>query len=194
MTPIVTKKLLQAPVLRFFLAAVAILATVVCVYVGRAGKHAFVIPEGIEMISLSHQSWDASGWARTSRLWRDGRSEVIVVDRDVEKNYPGPRTVSFTEDGIVPRLEVVTFSEPLSREEAKARFQAALEAGITELKTFKPDYVDGSGCEVGVQIDGRLIETVIPEFMGSTKGTENHRRFIAVSRIMSFPKRTDGDK
>ncbi len=58
-------------------------------------------------------------------------------------------------------------------------------AGIHRLKTFKPDYLDGSGTLVGVEIDGKLIETVIPMFLDRDWGSVNHKRFIAVSKVLS---------
>ena len=48
---------------------------------------------------------------------------------------------------------------------AKDKFDQALAAGIRLLETFKPDYVDGSGTLVGVQVDGELKETVVPLFL-----------------------------
>ncbi len=38
---------------------------------------------------------------------------------------------------------------------------------------------------VGVHIDGKLIETVIPMFLDRHKGSSNHKRFMAVSRVLS---------
>ena len=51
--------------------------------------------------------------------------------------------------------------------------------------TFKPDYLDGSGTLVGVEIDGKLIETVIPMFLDQDRGSINRKRFIAVSKVLS---------
>jgi len=68
---------------------------------------------------------------------------------------------------------------------AKDKFNQALAAGICLLKTFKPDYVDGSGTVVGVQLNGELKETVIPMFLDRHRGTANHQRFIAVSNALS---------
>lgn len=68
---------------------------------------------------------------------------------------------------------------------AKDKFDQALVAGIRLLETFKPDYVDGSGTLVGVQIDGELKETVIPMFLDRHQGSANHKRFVAVSKVLA---------
>jgi hypothetical protein len=68
---------------------------------------------------------------------------------------------------------------------AKDKFNQALAAGIGLLQTFRPGYLDGSGTVVGVQIDGELRETVIPMFADRDKGSANHQRFVAVSKILS---------
>ncbi|UCD90699.1 MAG: hypothetical protein JSW04_04525 [Desulfobacterales bacterium] len=68
---------------------------------------------------------------------------------------------------------------------AKDKFNQALAAGIHLLKTFRPNYVDGGGTLVGVQIKGELKETVIPMFLDQHTGSANHQRFIAVSKVLS---------
>ncbi len=68
---------------------------------------------------------------------------------------------------------------------AQDKFNRALAAGINLLETFKPDYVDGGGTLVGIQIDGEVKETVIPMFLNRNTGSANHKRFIAVSEILS---------
>ncbi|MFQ5846091.1 MAG: hypothetical protein ACE5IQ_00280 [Candidatus Methylomirabilales bacterium] len=76
--------------------------------------------------------------------------------------------------------------EPAFPEDAaRDKFLKAFEAGIHLLETFRPDYVDGSGTLVGIQIDGKLKETVIPMFSDKNKGTRNHKRFLAVSTILA---------
>lgn len=67
----------------------------------------------------------------------------------------------------------------------KSKFDRAVAAGIHLLKTFEAGYVDGSGMLVGVQINGELTATVIPMFLDQHQGSANHRRFIAVSKVLS---------
>lgn len=50
-------------------------------------------------------------------------------------------------------------------EVAREKFQRAFEAGIHLLESFRPDYVDGEGTLVGIQIHGELKETVVPMFL-----------------------------
>jgi hypothetical protein len=45
-------------------------------------------------------------------------------------------------------------------------------------------YVDGGGTRVVVRMGGQRKETVIPMFMDRDKGTINHKRFLAVSKIL----------
>ncbi|NNG07571.1 MAG: hypothetical protein HKM90_07535, partial [Desulfobacteraceae bacterium] len=51
---------------------------------------------------------------------------------------------------------------------------------------FRPDYVDGSGTLVGIQIGGEVKETVIPMFLDRNMGSANHNRFLAVSDVLSY--------
>ncbi len=140
----------------------------------------------IEMIFWEAQSWEAGGGRSRLTIWADGRSEVMVVPdapllleskslrlRDgwqIEQGNKGPYFV---------RKNV--YSEKV----AKEKFDRAFAAGIQLLETFKPDYVDGSGTLVGVQVDGKLKETVIPMFLDRQQGSANHKRFIAVSKVLA---------
>ncbi len=71
------------------------------------------------------------------------------------------------------------------RDVAREKFTKAFEAGIHFLESFRPDYVDGNGTLVGIQIDSKLKETVIPMFLDKNRGTRNHKRFLAVSDILA---------
>ncbi len=71
------------------------------------------------------------------------------------------------------------------RDVAREKFTKVFDAGIHLLESFRPDYVDGSGTLVGIQIDGKLKETVIPMFLDKNRGTRNHKRFLAVSEILA---------
>jgi len=138
------------------------------------------------MIFWEHQSWEVGGGRNRLTIWADGRSEVTVVPdasfrHSQEKLQPrkgwimkeGRRGLYFVHPDAFPK------------EVAKDKFQKAFAAGIHLLKTFKAQYVDGSGTLVGVQIGSRLQETVIPMFGDAQKGTRNHERFLAVSEVLS---------
>ncbi len=71
------------------------------------------------------------------------------------------------------------------RDVAREKFTKAFDAGIHLLESFRPDYVDGSGTLVGIQIDGKLKETVIPMFLDKNRETRNHKRFLAVSEMLA---------
>ena len=138
------------------------------------------------MIFWEPQSWEAGGGRSRLTLWADGRSEAVVVPdeyfqpsseklhlRDGWVKEQGANGLYFVRANVFP----VTV--------AKDKFNQALAAGIGLLKTFKPGYVDGSGTVVGVQINGELKETVIPMFLDQHRGSANHQRFIAVSKVLS---------
>lgn len=140
----------------------------------------------VEMIFWEAQSWEAGGGRSRLTLWADGRSEVVVVPdaplllkskslhlRDGWRMEQGNKGPYFVRENVYPQNV------------AKDKFDQALAAGIRLLETFKPDYVDGSGTLVGVQVDGELKETVVPLFLDQQKGTANHKRFIAVSKVLA---------
>jgi hypothetical protein len=140
----------------------------------------------VEMIFWEQQSWEAGGGKSRLTIWADGRSEVMVVPetyfqpnseklhlRDGWVMKEGANGLCFVRANVFP-VNV-----------AKDKFNQALAAGISFLQTFKPGYVDGSGTVVGVKIAGELKETVIPMFLDQHRGSANHQRFIAVSKVLS---------
>jgi hypothetical protein len=152
-----------------------------------AGPELNPIPDGVEMIVWEHQNWETNGGFERLTLWSDGRSEVVVVPlryaHDDQENlrpkngwrrvsHQSPRHVEFVRENIYPP------------DVARTKFREALAAGIHLLTSFKPGYVDGGGTRVVIRIRGREKETVIPMFMDREKGTLNHKRFIAVSKVL----------
>jgi hypothetical protein len=139
--------------------------------------------EPIQMIFWEKQSWESGGPSERLTLWADGRSEITV--RQLGK----PRK---TRPGWSAREEkpwtVYTKASPYSAEKTRQKFAAAIAAGIGELRTFPPGYADGSGTLSGVSVDGKLTTTVIPMFLHEgqkdNKGSENHKRFLAVDAIL----------
>lgn len=140
----------------------------------------------VEMIFWESQSWEAGGGRSRLTIWADGRSEVVVVPdaplrlqseklhlQEGWRMEPGRKGPYFVRKNVFPENV------------AKDKFDQALVAGIRLLETFKPDYVDGSGTLVGVQIDGELKETVIPMFLDRHQGSANHKRFVAVSKVLA---------
>jgi hypothetical protein len=141
---------------------------------------------GVKMIFWERQSWETGGGRSRLTIWADGRSEVVVVPeapfllkskkfrlRDGWRMEQGGRGPYFVRKNVFPEKI------------AKHKFNQALAAGIHLLETFKPDYVDGSGTLVGVQVGGELKEMVIPMFLDRQQGSANHKRFIAVSKVLA---------
>jgi hypothetical protein len=166
-------------ILIIYLLAVPVFAT---------GSDTNSIPDGVEMIVWEHQNWESNGGFERLTLWSDGRSEVVVLPlqhaRDDQDNlrpnsgwekvkYTSPRHVEFIRKNIYPP------------DVARTKFREALAAGIHLLEPFKPGFVDGGGTRVVVQIKGRQKEIIIPMFMDRDKGTLNHKRFLAVSKVLN---------
>lgn len=145
-----------------------------------------LIPSGAEMVFWENQSWEVGGGRSRLTIWADGRSEVMVIPdayfrREPEKLRPRDGwTMKEGREGVY-FIRTNVFQEQV----AKAKFTQALAAGIHLLKTFRPDYVDGSGTLVGVKIDGELKDTMIPMFLDRQRESANHKRFVAVSKVLS---------
>jgi hypothetical protein len=140
----------------------------------------------VEMIFWEQQSWETGGGRNRITIWADGRSEVMVVPDAYFR--PSSQKLRLRDGWVMKRGErghYFVHTNVFPVKVAKDKFDQALTAGIHLLKTFKPDYVDGSGTLVGVQINGELKETVIPMFLDRHRGSENHQRFIVVSKVLS---------
>lgn len=153
------RKLLRIRSLRYLSVTIVLLAITLGCVLASSWRSAVDVPDGVEMIYWESRSWNGSGNFRRLKLWREGRSEL--------------------------RTNKATVADPMSPGEAIARFNAALAAGITELETFRPDYTDGGGVIVGVQIDGIVTTKTIPMFIEGQEGSQNHRRYLAVRKIMA---------
>jgi hypothetical protein len=140
----------------------------------------------VEMIFWEQQSWEAGGGRSRLTIWVDGRSKVVVVPD--EYFQPNSERLHLRDGWVMEQGEKGLYfvrANVFPQNVAKDKFNQALAAGIGLLQTFKPGYVDGSGTVVGVQINGELKETVIPMFLDQHRGSANHRRFIAVSKVLS---------
>ena len=140
----------------------------------------------VEKIFWEQQSWEVGGGRSRLTIWADGRSEVMVVPDAYFQ--PSSEKLRLRDGWVMERDEKGLYfvrTNVFPAQVAKDKFNQALAAGIRLLKTFKPDYVDGSGTVVGVQENGELKETVIPMFLDQHKGSANHQRFIAVSKVLS---------
>ena len=140
----------------------------------------------VEMIFWESQSWETGGGKSRLTIWADGRSEIMVVpDAFLRRRTENVRP----RDGWSMKQDLQSLylvrTNVYPEKVAKEKFSQALSAGIHLLETFPPDYVDGSGTLVGVQINGELKETIIPMFLDQRRETANHRRYLAVSKILA---------
>ena len=143
-----------------------------------------VPPPDAEMIFWEQQSWEVGGGRNRLTIWKDGRSEIIVVPGAFYNSVElRPREGWSRKKGATGGYFVRTnvFPEKI----ATYKFNQALAEGIHLLETFKPDYVDGGGTLVGVQVNGRLTETVIPMFLDQQQGTPNHERYVTVAKLLA---------
>jgi hypothetical protein len=137
----------------------------------------------IQMIFWEKQSWESGGPSERLTLWADGRSEIRV------KQFGKPKKTKAGWSACEEKpWTVYTKASPYSAEKTRQKFAAAIAAGISELRTFPPGYADGSGTLLGVSVDGKLTQTVIPMFLHErqkdNKGSENHKRYLAVDAIL----------
>jgi hypothetical protein len=151
------------------------------------GSEPVAIPEGVEMIVWEHQNWESNGGFERLTIWSDGRSEVVVAPlryaHDSQENLRPKSGWEKVKHESPPHVEFVR-KNVYPPDVARAKFNEALAAGIHLLESFRPGYVDGGGTRVVVQINGQQKETVIPMFGDREKGTLNHKRFLAVSKIL----------
>ncbi|PIV92157.1 MAG: hypothetical protein COW45_01165 [Gallionellales bacterium CG17_big_fil_post_rev_8_21_14_2_50_54_146] len=142
--------------------------------------------QSVEMIVWEHQNWAPNGGYKRLTIWHDGHSLVEVSPRALW--FISQMNVQPKNGWTAVRQErhvMFVRKDIYSPEVARVKLQQALEAGIQFLETFRPGYRDGSGTRVVVQINGQQKETVIPMFMDADKGTANHKRFLAVSKILN---------
>ncbi len=137
----------------------------------------------VQMIFWEKQNWEPGGGSERLTLWLDGRSEILVK-RPGTLHKPRPGWIAERQSsGACYRK-----NNPLTAAQTRERFIAALKAGLRELKTFATGYNDGSGIVVGVEVEGKLKETIVPMFLHpeepNNQGSENHRRFLAVQKAL----------
>jgi hypothetical protein len=137
----------------------------------------------VDMLFWEKQDWEPSGGAERLTLWADGRSEITVKRLGEPRKPKAGWAVTKRDQWCYYRK-----ANPLPPDEARRKFAAAVAAGIRDLKTFPPGYADGSGTLVGVEVGGKLTETVVPMFLHpgekDNKGSENHKRYLAVEKIL----------
>ena len=144
------------------------------------------VPQGAQMLFWERQSWETGGGRSRLTIWKDGRSQIIVVPDAFSRAHPERFKARYGWTMVEKGGGMLFIREPaFPANVAREKFQKAFEAGVHLLETFRPDYVDGEGIVVGTQIDGKTKETVIPMFLEENRGTRNHRRFLAVSEILA---------
>jgi hypothetical protein len=144
------------------------------------------VPQGAEMLFWERQSWETGGGRSRLTIWKDGRSQIVVVPDAFSRAHPERFKARYGWIMVEKAGGMLFIREPaFPTHVAREKFQKAFEAGAHLLETFRPDYVDGEGTVLGTQIDGKTKETVIPMFQEKNKSTRNHKRFLAVSEILA---------
>lgn len=152
---------------------------------GALGAESVPPPGPVTMLAWEQQNWESNGGFARLTLWSDGRSEVRVAPMQLfsgesqqYRSKPGwekleqPRHLEFIRHGVYPS-EVV-----------REKISAALAAGIEQLETFRPDYLDGGGTQIVIQRGRQRQETVIPYFSDADRSSPNYQRFQAVSAVL----------
>ena len=176
-----------APSASMYLKLQIVFAMISAFALGCAAEDARItVPQGAEMLFWEWQSWETGGGRNRLTIWKDGRSQIVVVPdaytrRDWKRLRPRPGWLILVEGGGVTFIRQPAYPEEVARE----MFRRAFETGIHLLESFSPDYLDGEGTLVGSQIDGQLKQSVIPMFLEKNLGSENHKRFLAVSKILA---------
>lgn len=160
-----------------------VLIMLVCICGGCGDKPPPLDETTVDMIFWEYQSWESGDGSHRLTLWAAGRSEVLVRTPD-HIPYP-PKQLIPRHGWTLTEANFFVHSDVFSTEIVREKFKEALRRGIHLLETFQPDYLDGSGTLVGLRVNGELKETVIPLFLDRNQGSQNHKRFIAVSEILS---------
>lgn len=141
--------------------------------------------EEVEMIYWESQSWESGGGRERLTIWQDGRSEIMLFPQHYYMNKPEMLRALPEWEKKGDANNIYFFRENVFPPElARKKLRLSIESGLHLLRTFKPSYVDGSGTRVGIKTNSGLKEVVIPMFLDNNKGTKNHKRFMAVSKIL----------
>ena len=143
--------------------------------------------EQVDFVFLEDQSWESGGGTARLTIWADGRSEIRVYagpahlyPNSLLRPLPGWRKLD------APSATTFIHPSPFSPTEAVQKLTAAVKAGISLLESEDPQYLDGGGVLVGVQVNGALHQAVIPTY---NERLRQRVRFDAVARALGeFPK------
>ncbi len=143
--------------------------------------------EQVDSVFLEDQSWETGGGTARLTIWADGRSEIRVYagpahlyPKSLLKPLPGWQKLD------APNATTFIHPNPFSPTEAKQKLAAAVQAGISLLQSEDPQYLDGGGVLVGVQVNGALHQAVIPTF---NEELRQRVRFDVVQRALAeFPQ------
>jgi len=145
---------------------------------------------------ISVQPIGVIGWARHDEirggesvsLWPEGHSRVATMRYGVpERVKPGWRATTKEVGGDT--ITSYQKNNYFSSDEAVRLYEAAVVAGIKNVKSFDNPNGNGSGTMITIRNGFHIESTRVPEFYGEGQedhniGSENHKRFLAVKKIM----------
>jgi hypothetical protein len=142
-------------------------------------------PTADELIIWEIQDWKPNGGYKRLTLWRAGYSEIEVVPRAKLTNGKNPYRAK-------PGWEMIREGDRVrfvhrsayTPNQALIMFRNALRAGIRRLKSFRPTKTDAGGTRLVINLEGKRKEILIPFFTGRYRGTTNHKRYLAVSKVL----------
>lgn len=142
-------------------------------------------PTADELILWEIQDWKPNGGYKRLTLWRAGYSEIEVAPL---AKLPGNKNPYKPKSGweMIRERDTIRFvhRNAYTPDEARKLFRKALRAGVRRLRSFKPAKKDGGGTRVVINLDEKRKDILIPYFPGRLKGTTNHKRYLAVSRVL----------
>ena len=133
----------------------------------------------VEFVFWETQSWETGGGTTRLTIWADGKSEMRVYPGPAHL-FPGSRLQARPgwQESTAPSGITFVNTSPMTPTEARQRFAAAVQAGISLLETEKPEYVDGGGVLLGARVGGELHQATIPTF---NEHLRQQTRFDAVA-------------
>lgn len=141
------------------------------------------VPRDAEVVYWENQSWETGGGSCRLTLWADGRSELLVdpsgySDTHIPRPRNGWSSINSGRKILFKRTQV------FPNEEAIRLFQKVWSLGLQHIRFFEPNYVDGGGTVIATQRAGNLTKVIVPFFPEERKFSEEHVRYLAVSRYL----------
>jgi hypothetical protein len=142
-------------------------------------------------------SWEFRGRQAYDRLtlYEDGRSEIELLRFGEPRGPLRPKWTLIRPPS--QKYGLYRRENPISVADAKAKFAAAITAGVDQLKTVPRTTIGGSTTSVSFRRNGQVTRILIcgfdKEVAENDKGSDNHLRFLELQRILGTFDTKPGD-